>query len=60
MGDRRAAGNLAAELDDDVSLVVTGEGPLEANQRTRQQDEREPPPRIPIPPHLQSPEATQP
>jgi hypothetical protein len=29
MGDWRAAGNLAAELDDSVSLLVTGLCPLE-------------------------------
>jgi hypothetical protein len=29
MGDRRAARNLAAELDDGLLLVVTGEDPVE-------------------------------
>ena len=34
--------------------------PVEAHHRAGQQHEREPPPRIPIPPHLQPPQATQP
>ena len=34
--------------------------PVEAHHRTSHQHEREPPPRVPIPPHSQPPEATQP
>jgi hypothetical protein len=34
--------------------------PVEADDRTGQQDEREPPPRISVPPQLQPPEAAQP
>jgi replicative DNA helicase len=34
--------------------------PVEAHHRTGHQDEREPPPRIAVPPHLQPPEAAQP
>ena len=34
--------------------------PVEAHQRTGHQHEREPPPRVPVPAHLQPPEAAQP
>jgi hypothetical protein len=34
--------------------------PVEADDRTSQQHKREPPPRTPVPPHLQPPPATQP
>jgi hypothetical protein len=42
MGDRCAAGNLAAELDGGVSLVVSGWSPVEANERTHQQHHARP------------------
>src|SRR5215213_4418012 len=55
----------AGEGDPDLPLRrrVTPFGwlePVEAHHRTCHQDEREPPSRIAVPPHLQPPEAAQP
>ena len=43
-----------------VVLLVGDEHPVAADQRARHQHKREPPPRAPVPPHLQPPEAAQP